>query len=78
MGIKEIEQLVKKTIANELNIEISEVKLNSSLTNDLSADSLEVVEIMMVLEKEFDIEIPEETAKTMSTIEDIVNFISKK
>jgi acyl carrier protein len=68
---------VKKLIASELNIKEDEIKLESSLTQDLGADSLDAVELIMAIEEEFDVQVSDEDAQNIRTVKDIVDFLSK-
>lgn len=69
---------VKKLIASELNIKEDEIKLESSLTQDLGADSLDAVELIMAIEEEFDVQVSDEEAQNIRTVGDIVNYINKQ
>ena len=69
---------VTKVIVDRLGVEESEVKLEASFTGDLGADSLDVVELVMELEDEFDMEISDEDAEGMATVGDAVAYIEKK
>ncbi|CEG22450.1 Acyl carrier protein [Planococcus massiliensis] len=69
---------VTKVIVDRLGVEENEVKLEASFTGDLGADSLDVVELVMELEDEFDMEISDEDAEGMSTVGDAVAYIEKK
>ena len=69
---------VTKVIVDRLGVEESEVKLEASFTGDLGADSLDVVELVMELEDEFDMEISDEDAENMTTVGDAVTYIEKK
>jgi len=66
---------VKKIIADKLDIDESEISENSSFINDLGADSLDIVELIMELEEEFGLEIPEEEAEKIKTVGDAVRYI---
>lgn len=66
---------VKEIIVDSLSCDEEAVTLEASLKDDLEADSLDAVELIMAVEEEFDIEIPDETATTMQTVKDIVNYI---
>jgi len=70
----EFEKL-KKVIAEVLNVDPDEIRPESTFTGDLGADSLDVFQIIMGLEEEFDIEIPEESAEKVVTVEDAVELI---
>lgn len=69
---------IKKIIAEQLSIEEEEVQLNSTFTDDLGVDSLEIFEIVMSLEDEFNIEIPNEDIENMKTVGDIVKYVELK
>ncbi|MBQ6558742.1 MAG: acyl carrier protein [Clostridia bacterium] len=66
---------VKAVIVDQLSVEADEVTLESSFVDGLGADSLDVVELIMGLETEFDIEIPDEEAEKISTVGDAVDYI---
>lgn len=66
---------VKSIIADQLGLEASEITMESSFVDDLGADSLDIVELIMALEEEFDIEFPDEDAEKVSTVGDVVEYI---
>ena len=66
---------IKKIIAEVLNIDEEDIGLNSTFIDDLGADSLDIFQIIMGLEEEFDIEIPQEEAEKISTVSDAVEKI---
>ena len=66
---------VKNVIVDQLSVDADEVTLVASFVDDLGADSLDVVELIMGLETEFDIEIPDEDAEKISTVGDAVEYI---
>ena len=66
---------VKNVIVDQLSVDADEVTLEASFVDDLGADSLDVVELIMGLETEFDIEIPDEDAEKFSTVGDAVEYI---
>lgn len=70
----EFEKL-KKIIAEELNVDPDEITMETTFQDDLGADSLDVYQIIMGIEEEFDIEIPAETAEQVTTVEDAVEMI---
>ena len=72
----EIEARVKAIIVDKLGVDESEVTPNASFTNDLGADSLDTVELIMELEKEFGMSIPDDQAEKISTVQDAVDYIS--
>ena len=68
---------VKEIIAEQLNVEISELENSKSFINDLGADSLDIVELVMAMEEEFDVEIPDEDAEKIQTVGDAIKYISE-
>ena len=66
---------LKRVIVEQLGVEESEVTLESSFIDDLGADSLDIVELIMALEEEFDIEIPDEDAEKILTVGDALDYI---
>ncbi len=66
---------VKKVLVEQLGVSEDQVTLEASIVDDLGADSLDVVEIVMALEEEFEIEIPDEEAEKLPTVGAIVNYI---
>jgi acyl carrier protein len=68
---------VKEVVVEQLNVSPDEVKEDSKFADDLGADSLDVVELVMSLEEKFDIEIPDEEAENIATVADAIAFIEK-
>lgn len=68
-------QKLKEVIADVLNVDPEEIKMETTFVDDLGADSLDVFQIIMGIEEEFDIEIPPEKAEGISTVEEAVNLI---
>jgi len=68
---------VKDIIIEQLGVEEAEVKMESSFVDDLGADSLDIVELVMALEEEFDLEIPDEDAEKIRTVGDAVKYIQE-
>ncbi|MCI7485199.1 MAG: acyl carrier protein [Helicobacter sp.] len=68
---------VKSVIVEQLSVNSEEIKLESSFVEDLNADSLDVVEMIMALEEKFGIEIPDQDAEGMKTVQDVVAYIEK-
>lgn len=66
---------VKKIIVEQLGVEEDEITMESSFIDDLGADSLDIVELVMALEEEFDLEIPDSEAEKIATVGDIVEYI---
>ena len=71
----EIETKVKQAVVDKLGVEESKVTTDASFINDLGADSLDTVELVMALEEEFETEIPDEDAEKIVTIKDAVKYI---
>ena len=73
--MENIEQRVKKIVAEQLGVNETDVKNESSFVNDLGADSLDTVELVMAFEEEFDLEIPDEDAEKITTVGDAISYI---
>jgi acyl carrier protein len=73
-----VEEKVKNIIVEQLGVSADEVQLNASFVDDLGADSLDLVELVMVLEEEFGYEIPDEDAEKIQTVQDAVNYINSQ
>jgi acyl carrier protein len=71
-----IEQKVKNIIADQLGVGEEEIKPTSSFIEDLGADSLDIVELVMAMEEEFEVEIPDEEAENIKTVQDAINYIN--
>ena len=68
---------MKKILAEQLDADIDSITLETDIQDDLGADSLDVVEMLMSIEDEFGVEIPDEEVENLHTIGDVVNYISK-
>jgi len=66
---------VKRIIVEQLGVEEDEITMESSFIDDLGADSLDIVELIMALEEEFDLEIPDSEAEKITTVGDVVDYI---
>ena len=75
---QDAESKVKDIIIDKLGVDESEVTADANFTNDLGADSLDTVELIMEFEKEFDLSIPDEDAENIATVGDAVSYISGK
>ncbi|MFO0751839.1 MAG: acyl carrier protein [Thermodesulfovibrionales bacterium] len=73
-----VEEKVKEIIAKQLGVDASEVTPDASFVEDLGADSLDTVELVMAFEEAFNIEIPDEDAEKIAKVKDAVDYISKK
>ena len=71
-----IEAKVKTIIAEQLGVAEGEIKITSSFIEDLGADSLDIVELVMAMEEEFEVEIPDEEAENIKTVQDAINYIN--
>ena len=78
MSPKKIEEEVRKIIINQLDISEEEVTPEASFTDDLGADSLDLVELVMAMEEKFDIEIPDEDAEGITTVQKAINYIDEQ
>ena len=74
--MENIEQRVKKIVAEQLGVSEAEVKNESSFVDDLGADSLYTVELVMALEEEFECEIPDEEAEKITTVQQAIDYVS--
>jgi acyl carrier protein len=74
----DVEAKVKEIIMNKLGVEASQVTHEASFTNDLGADSLDTVELVMEFEKAFNLQIPDEDAEKIGTVGDAVKYLSAK
>ena len=70
-----VEDKVKKIIAEKLGVDMSEVLPEASFVDDLGADSLDLVELIMSMEEEFDTDISDEDAEKIQTVQDAINFV---
>jgi acyl carrier protein len=76
MSIVEIKNRIVEIIANQLGIEEEDVTAAASVIDDLGADSLDVVELVMALEEEFDLEIPDEEAEKITNVQNIFDYMA--
>ena len=74
--MSDIEKRVKKIVAEQLGVNESEVKNASSFVNDLGADSLDTVELVMALEEEFGCEIPDEDAEKITSVQQAIDYVT--
>ncbi len=70
-----VEDKIKKVIAEKLSVDLEEVVEDASFVDDLGADSLDLVELIMSMEEEFDIEIPDDDAEKMVTVKDAISYL---
>lgn len=76
MSTTSIEAKVKSIIADQLGVGEEEIKPDSSFIEDLGADSLDIVELVMAMEEEFEVEIPDDDAENIKTVGDAINYIN--
>lgn len=76
MSTSTIEAKVKSIIADQLGVGEDEIKPASSFIEDLGADSLDIVELVMAMEEEFEVEIPDDEAENIKTVGDAINYIN--
>jgi acyl carrier protein len=72
------EEKIKSIIAEQLGVKVEEVTPQASFIDDLGADSLDTVELIMALEEEFNVEIPDEDAEKMTTVGDAIKYVEEK
>jgi acyl carrier protein len=77
MADKNVDDKVKQIIVEQLGVDEGEVTQNASFVDDLGADSLDTVELVMAFEEAFDIEIPDEDAEKIRTVKDAIDYIGK-
>lgn len=78
MTRENIAEEIKKLISESISTDINEIKEDSKFVDDLGADSLDIVELVMAMETKFDIEIPDEDAQKIKTVGEAIDYISKK
>ncbi|MCI4453595.1 MAG: acyl carrier protein [Thermodesulfobacterium sp.] len=74
----DLETRVKEIIADQLGVEIEKLRDDANFVQDLGADSLDVVELIMAFEEEFGIEIPDEDAEKIRTVGDVINYLKER
>ena len=77
MSVENVQERVKNIIVEQLGVEADQVKPEAQFVNDLGADSLDTVELIMALEEEFDIEIPDEKAEKINTVGEAIDYIEQ-
>ena len=75
--MENVEQRVNKIVAEQLGVNEADVKSESSFVNDLGADSLDTVELVMALEEEFGVEVPDEQAEKLLTVGDVMKYVEE-
>lgn len=74
----DVEDKIRKIIVEQLGVDVETVKPESSFIEDLGADSLDIVELVMTMEEEFDLTIPDEDAEGMKTVKDVIEYVKRK
>ncbi len=77
-GGASLEERVRGMVADQLHVELDKVQLSTSFIDDLGADSLDIVELVMSMEEEFDLQIPDEDGEKIKTVGDAVTYIKSK
>lgn len=77
-GQMSVNPKVKEIIVEQLGVDPEKVKPEASFIDDLGADSLDIVELVMAMEEEFDLEIPDEDAEKLKTVQDVASYLQKK
>ena len=75
---EEIAERIKNIIVEQLGVGLEEVTPEASFIEDLGADSLDIVELIMALEEEYDMEIPDEDAEKIQTVQDVINYVQNR
>ena len=75
MNTEEVFEKVKAVIVEQLGVSETSVEMESSFIDDLGADSLDIVELVMAIEDEFDLEIPDQAAENIVTVQDVIDYI---
>jgi acyl carrier protein len=73
-----LDSKIKNIVVEQLGVEADKVKAEASFIDDLGADSLDIVELVMAMEEEFDMEIPDEAAEKLRTVGDVVKYLQSK
>jgi acyl carrier protein len=74
--MENIEQRVRKIVAEQLGVNEGDIKIESSFVDDLGADSLDTVELVMAIEEEFECEIPDEEAEKITTVKQAIDYVT--
>jgi acyl carrier protein len=74
----EVQRRVRQVVSQQLGVEVADLREEASILDDLGADSLDVVELVMALEEEFDVEVPDADVESMRTLGDIERYVAKR
>ncbi len=77
MKKRSVDQKIKEIIAEQLGLRDEDIKTEANFIEDLGADSLDIVELIMAMEEEFELEIPDEEAEKILTVQDCISYVSK-
>ena len=78
LNVKLTQEKIKSIVADQLGVDEDQVTEDASFIDDLGADSLDTVELIMAFEEEFDVEIPDEDAQKIKTVKDVIEYIESK
>ena len=78
MSSEEVPKEIKDVIVEQLSIDVERIQFKSSFMDDLGADSLDIVELIMSMEEKFDVEIPDDEAEKLKTVQDAVDYLKSK
>ncbi len=78
MPLLDAENKIKRIISDQLGISEEEIQGESNFVEDLGADSLDIVELIMAMEEEFEMEIPDEDAEKLLTVQDVIEYVNKR
>lgn len=78
MPLLDAENKIKRIISDQLGISEEEIQGESNFVEDLGADSLDIVELIMAMEEEFEMEIPDEDAEKLLTVQDVIGYVNKR
>lgn len=68
---------IKNILSEQLDVDVDEITMESNIADDLGADSLDIVDILMSIEDEFGVEVPDEAVETVKTVGDVVNYLEQ-
>ena len=77
MAVSSVDRRIKQIIAEQLSLDENQLSPSSSFVDDLGADSLDIVELIMALEDEFEMEVPDEDVERLLTVKDVIEYVRK-